>query len=64
MAIADGAGLSCRHYHRLGLAARNPTRCANAERQLPADNPVRLIGDAAYDSDGLDRMLADCGNMV
>jgi hypothetical protein len=23
--------------------------------------PMRLIGDAAYDSDGLDRMLADCG---
>lgn len=25
------------------------------------DNPLRLIGDAAYDSDGLDRMLAECG---
>jgi transposase len=26
-----------------------------------ADNPERLIGDAAYDSDGLDETLAACG---
>jgi transposase len=61
MAIADRAGLPV----AITIASASPHETQLVAQTLNAsflpDNPVRLIGDAAYDSDGLDRMLADCG---
>lgn len=61
MAIADRAGLPL----AITIASASPHETRLVAQTLNAsflaDNPLRLIGDAAYDSDGLDRMLADCG---
>jgi Transposase DDE domain len=61
MAIADRAGLPL----AITIASASPHETQLVAQTLNAsflpDNPVRLIGDAAYDSDGLDRQLADCG---
>jgi len=61
MAIADGAGLPL----AITIASASPHETTLVDQTLNArflaDNPVRLIGDTAYDSDGLDQRLADCG---
>ena len=61
MAIADGAGLPL----AITIASASPHETTLVDQTLTAsflpDNPERLIGDAAYDSDGLDQRLADCG---
>jgi transposase len=58
MAIADGAGLPI----AITIASASPHETQLVTHTLNAcflpDNPSRLIGDAAYDSDGLDRELA------
>jgi transposase len=58
MAIADGAGLPL----AITIASASPHETQLVEQTLNAsflaDNPERLIGDAAYDSDGLDETLA------
>jgi transposase len=65
MAIADCHGLpvavciESASPHEVKLVQKTA-----AEMLLP-DAPAHLIGDAAYDSDGLDQTLADCGvNMI
>ena len=64
MAIADRAGLPV----AITIASASPHETRLVAQTLNAsflsflpDNPECLIGDAAYDSDGLDRMVADCG---
>ena len=61
MAIADRAGLPV----AITIASASPHETTLVEQTLKAsflpDNPDRLIGDAAYDSDGLDQTLAACG---
>ena len=61
MAIADRTGLPV----AITIASASPHEVTLVAQTLNAsflpDNPVRLIGDAAYDSDGLDQMRADCG---
>ena len=61
MAIADRAGLPL----AITIASASPHETQLVEQTLNAsflpDNPARLIGDAAYDSDALDRTLAACG---
>ena len=58
MAIADRAGLPI----AITIASASPHETQLVEQTLKAsflaDNPARLIGDAAYDSDPLDRTLA------
>ena len=58
MAIADGAGLPL----AITIASASPHEVTLVEQTLNAsflpDNPERLIGDAAYDSDALDQTLA------
>jgi transposase len=60
MAIADRAGLPL----AITIASASPHETQLVEQTLNAsflpDNPERLIGDAAYDSDGLDQLLAAC----
>jgi transposase len=61
MAIADGAGIPL----PITIASASPHETTLVTQTLNAsflpDNPARLIGDAAYDSDGLDQRLGDCG---
>src|SRR5688572_14301380 len=61
MAIADRAGLPV----AITIASASPHETQLVAQTLNAsflpDNPARLIGDAAYDSDGLDQTLAACG---
>jgi transposase len=61
MAIADGAGLPL----AITIASASPHETQLVTQTLNAsflgDNPERLIGDAAYDSDPLDQTLAACG---
>ena len=53
---------SSRHYHRLGVAARNAARRADHKRQLSAATiPSGSSEMRAYDSDALDQTLAACG---
>jgi len=58
MAIADRTGLPV----AIAIASASPHEVTLVETTLNAsflpDNPVHLIGDAAYDSDPLDRALA------
>ena len=58
MAIADRTGLPV----AITIASASPHETTLVEQTLNAsflaDNPDRLIGDAAYDSDPLDRTLA------
>ena len=58
MAIADGGGLPI----AITIASASPHEVTLVPQTLNAsflpDNPFRLIGDAAYDSDPLDRTLA------
>ena len=60
MAIADRAGLPI----AITIASASPHETQLVAQTLNAsflpDNPERLIGDAAYDSDGLDQTLAAC----
>lgn len=61
MAIADRAGLPL----AITIASASPHETQLVTQTLKAcflpDPPERLIGDAAYDSDALDRQLADGG---
>jgi hypothetical protein len=61
MAIADRAGLPV----AITIASASPHETQLVDQTLNAsllpDHPERLIGDAAYDSDGLDQRLAACG---
>jgi transposase len=61
MVIADGAGLPL----AITIVSASPHETTLVEQTLNAcflpNNPERLIGDAAYDSDPLDHTLADCG---
>ena len=58
MALADRAGLPV----AVTIASASPHETQLVEHTLNAsflaDNPERIIGDAAYDSDPLDRLLA------
>lgn len=58
MAMADRTGLPV----AITIASASPHEVTLVETTLNAsflpDNPARLIGDAAYDSDPLDRALA------
>ena len=58
MAIADRAGLPV----AITIASASPHETTLVEHTINAsflaDNPARIIGDAAYDSDPLDRTLA------
>jgi transposase len=60
MALADRAGLPV----AITIASASPHETQLVEQTLNAsflpDNPARIIGDAAYDSDPLDRALAAC----
>jgi transposase len=60
MAIADRSGLPL----AITIASASPHEITLVEQTLNAsflpDNPARLIGDAAYDSDPLHRTLAAC----
>lgn len=60
MALADRAGLPV----AITIASASPHETQLVEQTLNAsflpDNPARIIGDAAYDSDLLDRALAAC----
>jgi transposase len=59
MAIADGAGLPI----AVGIASASPHEVTLVEetidRRFLAVTPDRLIGDRAYDSDGLDERLRE-----
>ena len=61
MAIADRTGLPI----AITIASASPHEVTLVEQTLNAsflpDNPQRLIGDAAYDSDPLARTLDACG---
>jgi transposase len=61
MAIADRAGLPV----AITIASASPHETQLVDQTLTArfvvDLPARLIGDAAYDSDGLDQTLAARG---
>jgi transposase len=61
MAIADGAGLPL----AITIASASPHETQLVEQTLNAsvlpDNPERLIGDAAHDSDALDQAIAASG---
>ena len=61
MVIADRSGLPV----ALTIASASPHETTLVAQTLNAcflpENPTRLIGDAAYDSDALDQLLADCG---
>jgi transposase len=60
MALADRTGLPI----AITIASASPHETQLVEQTLKAsflpDNPDRIIGDAAYDSDPLDRLLAAC----
>jgi transposase len=60
MALADRAGLPV----AFTIASASPHETQLVEQTLKAsvlpDNPDRIIGDAACDSDSLDRLLAAC----
>lgn len=60
MALADRTGLPI----AVTIASASPHETQLVEQTLKAsflsDNPDRIIGDAAYDSDPLDRLLAAC----
>ena len=64
MAIADRAGLPV----AITIASASPHETQLVAQTLNAsflpDNPRRLIGDAAYDSDGLDRDARRLRNRV
>jgi transposase len=59
MAIADGAGLPL----AVGIASASPHEVSLVEetidRRFLTATPDRLIGDRAYDSDGLDERLRE-----
>jgi len=59
MAIADRAGLPV----ACGIASASPAEVTLVDETIDAgfleDAPDRLIGDKAYDSDGLDQRLAE-----
>ena len=61
MAIADGAGLPI----AIGIESASPHEVTLVHRTLGEcflqDLPTRLIGDRAYDSNGLDDELAERG---
>lgn len=61
MAIADGAGLPL----AIHVASASPHEVTRVDATLAAcfvdEQPERLIGDKAYDSDPLDAQLADDG---
>ncbi len=61
MAMADGIGLPL----AIHVAAAAPHEVTRVDKTLAAcfvdDQPERLIGDKAYDSDPLDARLADDG---
>lgn len=61
MAVADAAGLPIARYS----TSASPNEVTLVERTLEesllAELPERLIGDRAYDSDGLDRRLGENG---
>lgn len=57
MAIADRHGLPIAARTESASPAENTLVAATLEARLIAEVPERLIGDKAYDSDGLDREL-------
>ena len=61
MAVADGAGLPL----AVAIASASPAEVTLVEhtlkQQFLQESPERLIGDKAYDSDGLDARLAARG---
>jgi transposase len=59
MAIADGHGLPLAVRTESASPAENTLVAATLEQRLIAEVPERLIGDKAYDSDGLDRELME-----
>lgn len=59
MAIADGHGLPLAVWTESASPAENTLVAATLEARFIAEVPERLIGDKAYDSDGLDRELME-----
>jgi transposase len=59
MAIADGHGLPLAARTESASPAENTLVTATLEQRFVAELPQRLIGDKAYDSDGLDRELME-----
>src|SRR5689334_9847286 len=59
MAIADGHGLPLAVWTESASPAENTLVAATLEARFIAEVPERLIGDKAYDSDGLDRDLME-----
>ena len=59
MAIADGHGLPLAVCTESASPAEVKLVVQTLEQRIIADIPQRLIGDKAYDSDGLDRQLRD-----
>ena len=59
MAIADRHGLPIAARTESASPAENTLVAATLEARLIAEVPERLIGDKAYDSDGLDRELME-----
>src|SRR5947208_2745593 len=59
MAIADGHGLPVAVRTESASPAENTLVAATLEARLIAEVPERLVGDKAYDSDGLDCELME-----
>ncbi len=59
MAITDGHGLPVAARTESASPAENTLVAATLEARLIAEVPQRLVGDKAYDSDGLDAELLE-----
>jgi transposase len=61
MAVADGNGLPVAAHTGSAAPAEVRLVAATLEERFVVEPPQRLIGDKAYDSDGLDRELLEAG---
>ncbi len=61
MAVADGAGLPLAVYTTSASPHEVRLVGTTIEHRLIAEKPEKLIGDKAYDSDPLDKELAELG---
>ncbi len=61
MAVADRAGLPIAIYQESATPHEVTLVRPTLEARFTSDKPVRLIGDKAYDSDGLDKELKEQG---
>jgi transposase len=61
MAVADRSGLPVSIYEESATPHEVTLVEQTIEARFTQDKPVRLIGDKAYDSDGLDKKLKEQG---